>query len=75
MEVAIIISALAALVLSFFIGKEFERIAKMKGHNEKRYFWWSFLLGPVGYLMVVALPDGAEKADTLASLNDELPEI
>ncbi len=70
------------LVLAYFIGNEFKTIAEMKGHDGSRYFWWSFLLGPVGYLMVVALPDrkgNAEKPvsliDDATSIVDELPEL
>lgn len=54
---AIVISAIAFVVLSFFVAREFEDIAEMKGYYEKKYFWWTFLLGPIGMLMVVALPN------------------
>lgn len=56
MEGFIILGAIAYLALWYFIGAEFRRIAAMKGHDEARYFWWTFLLGPVGMLMVIALP-------------------
>jgi len=51
------------VVLFWFIAEEFQRIATMKGHYEKRYFWWSFLLPIVGYLMVIALPDRTDIED------------
>ena len=63
------------LVLAYFIGNEFKKIAEMKGHDGSRYFWWSFLLGPVGYCMVIALPDRSENAGKAYIPNDELPEL
>ena len=48
------------LVLNYFIAKQFHQIASQKGHPQRKYFWWSFWLGLVGYLMVVALPDRAQ---------------
>lgn len=48
------------LVLNYFIAKQFHQIAIQKGHPQRKYFWWSFWLGLVGYLMVVALPDRAQ---------------
>lgn len=65
----IILGVVAAIVLWYYVGKEFHRIAAMKGHNEERYFWWTFLVGPVGMLMVIALPQSNEVKP------DELPEI
>lgn len=28
-----------------------------KGHSNRKYFWWCFWLGFVGWAMVIALPD------------------
>ena len=71
----IVLAAVAVLVLLFFAAKEFQRIAKMKGYYEKRYFWWCFLFSAVGMLMVVALPDRADKAEASHAPNDELPDL
>lgn len=73
MEGLIIFGAIAVIVLWFFAAMEFQRIAAMKGHDEDRYFWWTFLLGPVGMLMVVALPQKAAVPEEVKS--DELPDI
>ncbi len=73
MEALIFLGAIAYIALWYFIGLEFQRIALMKGHGEKRYFWWTFLVGPVGMLMVVALPNESKPAEVISS--DELPEI
>lgn len=45
------------LLIDYFIAKEFSAIAELKGYNDPKYFWWSFLTGVAGYLMVVALPN------------------
>ena len=38
------------------IAKQFADIAELKGHNGNPYFWFTFILGAVGMLMVIALP-------------------
>ena len=73
MEGLIFLGAVAVLVLWYFVAAEFRRIAAMKGHDEARYFWWTFLVGPVGMLMVVALPQKAAVPEEVKP--DELPEI
>lgn len=45
------------LVINGVIAMKFADIAGMKGHDVSPYFWYTFLLGIVGMLMVVALPD------------------
>ena len=47
---------IVALVIDYFIAKKFEEIAEMKGHIGSTYFWFTFLFGVAGMLMVVALP-------------------
>ena len=73
MEALIVLGAILVIVLWYFVGKEFQRIAAMKGHEETRYFWWTFLLGPVGMMMVIALPQKAAAPEEVKP--DELPEI
>lgn len=51
-----ILGALVALGVNALVAARFAEIAEYKGHGEN-YFWWCFLLGVPGYLMVVALPD------------------
>ena len=64
-----------ALIVTFwyFVAVEFRRIALMKGHDEARYFWWTFLVGPIGMMMVAALPK--ENVEIEQVINDELPDI
>ena len=45
-----------ALIIDYVIAKKFADIAEMKGHEGNTYFWFTFLLGVVGMLMVIALP-------------------
>ena len=73
MEGLIILGAVALIVLWYFVAKEFRRIAAMKGHDEARYFWWTFLFSIVGMLMVAALPQEGKAPDAVKA--DELPDI
>lgn len=52
---AALVAAYAALAC--YLANCFYDIACEKGFYDRRYFWISFLLGIVGYLMVIALPD------------------
>ena len=45
------------LIISFAAADTFYDIARMKGHDEKKYFLWSFFVPLLGALMVIALPD------------------
>lgn len=56
----IIVFIFVGLVISYILAEEFVYIAKKKGFSDKRYFWFCFLFGIIGYLMVVALPDRKE---------------
>ena len=75
------IIALVALVIFGLVAYEFYIIAVMKGHDESKYFWISFLFPLAGWLMVIALPDrNAPRTvvrDTVQPNNtsDELPEL
>lgn len=46
-----------ALYIDYLIANEFYNIARQKGYETKKYFWFCFWLGIVGYLMVIALPN------------------
>lgn len=64
----------AWIAVVIFISKEFEHIAVLKGHDGRRYFWWTFFLGPVGMLMVIALPT-VSRPDRYEDDPDDLPGI
>ena len=66
------IVVMVVLFVQFRIADEFRNIARSKGHDANRYFWFCFLFGIPGYLMVVALPDrhladGTGSADSAES--------
>lgn len=61
-----------AIWIDWYAAKQFEEVAQKKGHNQKKYFWICFLLGAIGYLLVIALPD---RGNTQQAINDELPEL
>ena len=53
-------------MIARYIANCFYEIACMKGFRDKRYFWLPFLLGIIGYLLVVALPDRNKETATPA---------
>ncbi len=87
MEALIILGSIVVIVIWVCVAHEFRSIAAMKGHDEAKYFWWTFLMGPVGMLMVVALPQEikikipaapapiVQAPPAKAPLSDELPDI
>lgn len=68
------IIAVCALLLwiLYLIANEFYKIAQAKGFSQKKYLWLPFLLGFIGYLLVIALPD---RANTPKAASDELPDL
>ena len=64
--------AAAAIWILWLVAKEFYVAAKAKGYYEKKYFWICFLLGVIGYLLVVALPD---RGNAPKAISDELPDL
>ena len=73
LPIIIILAVIAALVISWFVAGEFFRIAEDKGYHERKYFWISFLLGFVDYLLITAMPDRSVGQSVVS--NDELPEL
>ena len=51
-----LVGIIIVLVIDYIIAKQFEDIAEMKGHVGSTYFWFTFIFGIVGMLMVIALP-------------------
>ena len=46
-----------AILIMYAAAEAFYDVACMKGHEDRKYFWWSFLLPAIGYLLVIALPN------------------
>ncbi len=70
------------LAIDYAIAKIFCKIADEKGYEGRKFFWWIFLFGIIGYLMVIALPDrGVQRtvADNSAKADipapEEIPDI
>ena len=53
----IVTLAVLALALDALVAAEFQKIVFLKGWTSKKYFFYSFFLLFVGYMMVIALPD------------------
>lgn len=62
-------------VIDWFVAKRFDEIAQMKGQPPKKYFWWCFWLGMIGWAMVIALPDRVGINQKVGDSNDDLPEL
>lgn len=71
MEVAIFLGILVALVIGVIISLEFSNIAADKGYVGDKYFWYPFLFGIFGMLIVVALPDRGTKALNVIALGEK----
>ncbi len=61
----------AIIVVWAFVALTFQDIAGEKGFYEKKYFWWTFLFGIVGCLMVAALPDRGYYARSMKNINGD----
>ncbi len=66
----IILGVLVALVFEYIVASKFSEIAEMKGHSGRTYFWYTFLFGFCGMLMVVALPNVKEAESGMGTQNN-----
>ena len=84
----IILLFIFGVIIRFFAANEFHNIAMIKGFPSLKYFWWSFLFGIIGYLLVIALPDknqqkinetmidsNGKSKNTVEVEDDELPDL
>jgi len=62
----------AALVIGYIIASKFSEIAEMKGHDGRTYFWFTFIFGICGMLMVVALPN-IKAAENNVAIKEQTP--
>lgn len=85
-EWIIFLAVIIYIILAACIASAFKEIAEMKGHDGKAVFWCTFVLGIVGMLMAVALPDRGKQeqgneATTQSPVsnktfdNDDLPDL
>lgn len=78
----ITIAAIIVLIIAFIIAIEFQEVATAKGYTSSKYFWYTFLFGIFGCLLVIALPDQRHNRNTGRKQNynsendkDELPDL
>lgn len=77
----IFLGGIVYLIVAAIIASEFQSIATEKGYDVTRYFWFTFLFGVLGMLMVIALPDkkARPKEETVEVVkkfdSDELPDL
>lgn len=64
-----VIVFLVAICLLSDIASVFYEIAAKKGFKERRFFWWTFFLPPIGMMMVVDLPDRGVKEPAFVENN------
>lgn len=57
MEFLIFLFVIVGIVIWFFVASEFASIARDKGYNNSKYFWYTLFFGIIGMLMIIALPN------------------
>lgn len=57
LSIGSVFALLGAIAVDLIAALAFGSIAREKGFSKTKYFWFCFLLGPIGYLLVIALPD------------------
>lgn len=73
MAVLLLLIGLAVVIwIDWYLAKQFYEAAQAKGYRSRKYLWISFLVGIIGYLLVIALPD---RGNTQQAASDELPDL
>lgn len=67
----LILGAIVSLIVCFIAALEFAAIAREKGYDAAKYFWYPFLLGIIGMLIVVALPDRRAQYNVVRGKNNK----
>lgn len=45
------------LIINIVFANEFRSVARDKGYDSIKYFWYVFIFGIIGMLLVIALPN------------------
>jgi len=76
---ASILGILLFLIIDWLASNEMFHIAEMKGHSDRKYFWWCFWVPLFGLAMIIALPDRKDvrqkNSEPLPETFDDLPEL
>lgn len=70
-----IASIIISVFLNYLISKAFSEAAEAKGFYEKKYFWYCFFFGTIGYLLVISLPHrlySAQHSDSYKHSNNPI---
>ncbi len=67
----LILGIVVGLVICFIAALEFAAIASEKGYDDAKYFWYPFLLGIIGMLIIIALPDRGAKYNVVYENNNK----
>lgn len=59
-----------ALIIQYYVAKQFESVAADKGYQGSRFFHLPFWLGLPGWLLVIALPDRGNRSIQNATNNN-----
>lgn len=72
-----IFGAIFVILVDWLFAKLFARVAIMKGHGGREYFWLCFIFGIMGYLLVIALPNKnvGDKSSVVSEISESLPEL
>ena len=60
-----IILIIIYFVIAYIIADEFYWVAVQKGYEDRRFFWYCFLFGIAGYLLVIALPENKSEEKSM----------
>ena len=65
------------VIICIVVAISAKEIAIMKGHTDKKYFWYTLLFTPYGLALVIALPDLYARPTAVAPVvhNETLPEL
>lgn len=74
MEFFLIVLLGIIFVVAYIFATEMYEIATRKGFPQKKYFWFVFLFGIFGMLLVIALPDNSANV-TAKKVEYNLPEL
>ncbi|MBR3792229.1 MAG: hypothetical protein IKK18_05970 [Clostridia bacterium] len=66
-----LVLGVVSLVICFIAALEFSAIASKKGYDDAKYFCYPFLLGIIGMLIVIALPDRGDKYNVVSVNNNK----
>lgn len=71
--ILVIVPLILFFVVNWFAAGEFYKIAEDKGYHSRKYFWWTFLVPIVGYILIAAMPDRG--VDQRTVYNQDLPDL